>query len=116
MDVHGSYRTVHAKDVRDTHNLIHINGLPHYYRERSPLWDWDDSSSSGAVFEPQYPCGLHVRPVGHDTISRLGHDHVLKLQRLARIFEGPIEIFGFEDAHEVYNESREDRWEFKVNS
>jgi hypothetical protein len=64
VGIDGSYRTVHVKDVRETHRLIYSNGLPYYYREKSELWDWDDDV---AMFEPQYPSGLLIQAKHPDT-------------------------------------------------
>lgn len=105
MDLHGSYRTVHAKDVRHTHNLIHIDGKPYYYREKSEIWDWDQSCGGEAVFEPQYPNGLLVQPSGdRDTSPCLDSDRIQKLQRLAKLYQGPVHIAGFSNAVEVNRE------------
>lgn len=105
MDLHGSYRTVHAREVRQTHNLICIDGRPHYYRQRSALWDWDDSSTDSVVFEPQYPKGLLVYPAQDSKAGQcLASDRVRKLKSLAEVFEGPIQVSRFANAIEVNEE------------
>lgn len=88
----GSYRTVHAKDVRETHNLMYHNGQPYYYREKSELWDWEDDE---VVFEPQYPSGMLVRArTSAEGIKVLTPDQLNKLQQLAQL-QGPIKVVGF---------------------
>ena len=52
VGVVGSYQTVNAKDVRETHDLIHKNGSPYYFREKSEQWDFGDDE---IVYEPCYP-------------------------------------------------------------
>lgn len=58
LGINGSYRTVHMKDVRETHHLIHLNGLPYYYREKLELRDCDEDI---AMFGPQYSRCLLIR-------------------------------------------------------
>ncbi|KAJ6155793.1 hypothetical protein N7470_006359 [Penicillium chermesinum] len=57
----GVYRTAHAEDVRDTHELIYKNGQPYYYREKSEIFDWKADGLS-VEFEHLYPCGVIIRP------------------------------------------------------
>ena len=61
VGVDGSFRTVHAEEVRDTHDLVYRNCRPYHFRERSDLFDFDKIS---VEFEHLYPCGLVIRPVG----------------------------------------------------
>ena len=99
LSLDGSYTTVHAKDVRDTHNLIHKYGRPYYYRERSDLWDWEDEE---VVFDPVYPNTLLVYPM-----ANLGREKALavaqveKLKELRAVHKGPVEVIGFENAAPV---------------
>lgn len=96
----GSYRTVHAKDVRDTYTLIYHNDQPFFYREKSELWDWEDNI---AVFEPQYPNALLVYPRANlDQNPLLEAEHIAKLQQLAEIRKGPIEVVGFGNSTDVF--------------
>lgn len=97
VGIDGSYRTVHAKEVREIHRLIYIDGLPYYHREKSDLWDWEKDI---AVFEPQYPRGLLVRP--NSTIQSkewtLEPYHIYKLQKLVDVYCGPIVVTGFHNS------------------
>lgn len=99
MGLDGSYRTVHAKDVKDTHTLVEHNGQPFYYRERSDLWDWNDE---GVTFEPQYPSGILVRRqsrvAGPQTLTE---PQLEKLRQLAKIQEAPVTIMGFTNAADL---------------
>ncbi|KAL8885450.1 MAG: hypothetical protein Q9215_006690 [Flavoplaca cf. flavocitrina] len=55
MDIHGSYRTVHAREVRKTHNLVYVDGRPQYYRQKSSLWDWEESRTGNTVVNLNIP-------------------------------------------------------------
>ncbi|KAJ5664905.1 Pyoverdine biosynthesis [Penicillium maclennaniae] len=57
VGVDGSYRTVHAEDVRYTHDLIYKNGQPFYFREKSDLFNWAEDGVS-VKFEHLYPADL----------------------------------------------------------
>ncbi|RDL33854.1 Uncharacterized protein BP5553_08222 [Venustampulla echinocandica] len=101
VGIDGSYQTIHAKNARQTHNLIEVDGLPHYYREKSGLWDWEDDN---AVFEPQYPNGMLVRPLRQTKGDSqfLQVHHILKLRKLASIYQGPIKVIGFANSMQVF--------------
>ncbi|KAJ5626626.1 hypothetical protein N7528_004053 [Penicillium herquei] len=64
----GTYRTVHAENVRETHDLIHKNGRPYFFRERSDIFDWAADGLS-VKFEHLYPCGLIIRPSDIDNVN-----------------------------------------------
>ena len=67
VGVDGSFKTVHAADMRDTHDVILQNGRPHHLWEKSDLRNFGDVKVD---FEHLYPCGLIVRPaVGADIAS-----------------------------------------------
>ena len=92
VGIDGSYRTVHAKEVRDTHKLIYRNDRPYYYRERSELWDWDDDK---VEFEPQYPGGVLVHPrAGLEGRMELTAAQLDKLRQLAEL-QSPVTVSGF---------------------
>lgn len=88
VGVNGSYSTVHAKDVRDTHTLMQLGGRPFYYREKSELWDWADEQ---IVFEPQYPRGTLIYPAENTT--ELASWQLKKLRKLAQL--QPVKVAGF---------------------
>ncbi|PVH95939.1 hypothetical protein DM02DRAFT_476428, partial [Periconia macrospinosa] len=98
----GSYSTVHSKNVRETHTLVHrddAEATPHYYREKSSLWDWEDSD---VVFEPQYPNRLVVRPrrsLAEAVAKNLSSQQIEKLKELMTVHTaGPVIVEGFTNA------------------
>ncbi|KAF2488791.1 Clavaminate synthase-like protein [Lophium mytilinum] len=56
----GSFRTVHADEVRDTHELMYRDRRPYYYREKSRLYDF---GTTNVKFEYLYPCGLIIHGI-----------------------------------------------------
>lgn len=100
----GSYSTVHRKNVQNTHNLVHRDdeeSSPHYFREKSELWDWEDS---GVVFEPQYPNRLVVRParLAGQAAKTLSQLQLEKLDKLVALHTaGPVVVTGFTNADAV---------------
>ncbi|KAF2805280.1 Clavaminate synthase-like protein [Mytilinidion resinicola] len=62
VGVDGSFRTVHADEVRDTHELMYRDGRPYYYREKSPLYDLG-ATTLKVEFEYLYPCGLIIHGI-----------------------------------------------------
>ena len=92
----GSFKTVHAADLRDTHEVVLQNGHPHHLREKSDLWDFGDVK---VEFEHLYPCGMIIRPaVTADTASSpsLRDIDVLKVRKLAEL-QSPVILRGFAD-------------------
>jgi len=91
VGVDGEYRSVHAKDVRETHDLIAKDGRAWCFRERSHLFALGDE----VEIEHLYPWGIEVRPRAA-TAGRLGPVAEGKLRRLARL--QPVNVVGFIDA------------------
>ncbi len=92
----GSFKTVHAADVRDTHEVVLQNGHPHHLREKSDLWDFGDVK---VEFEHLYPCGMIIRPaLTADTASppSFRNIDVLKVRKLAEL-QSPVILRGFAD-------------------
>ncbi|KAK4233577.1 pyoverdine dityrosine biosynthesis [Achaetomium macrosporum] len=89
----GAYRAVHAKDVRETHELVMKDGRPWCFRECSDLFDLGDDVD----IEHLYPCGVEIRPraawVGD--ARRLGRGAMEKVRRLAML--QPVRLVGFAD-------------------
>ncbi|TDZ26084.1 Spore wall maturation protein DIT1 [Colletotrichum orbiculare MAFF 240422] len=56
VDVHGNFKTGHVGVWRDTHELVHRNGQPYFFREKSDLYSWD----AQVEFEHLYRGGLVV--------------------------------------------------------
>ncbi|MCJ1378565.1 hypothetical protein MMC17_001664 [Xylographa soralifera] len=96
--IDGSYRTVHAADVALTHDLVHHNGRPYCFREKSDLYNWGETKVS---FEHLYPCGLIVRP-STDTIGQcsLRNIDMAKLRALAE-YQSPIIARGFAETTDL---------------
>ncbi|KAL0263384.1 hypothetical protein SLS55_002364 [Diplodia seriata] len=95
----GSYSTVHSKSVRDTHVLVARDddaATPHFFREKSELWDWEDAD---VVFEPLYPNRLVVRPRRGVEAKSLSEEQIEKLAKLRAVHTaGPVEVVGFANA------------------
>lgn len=95
VGVDGSYQTVHAKDVRETHDLVSTNGSPCYFREKSEQWDFGDDD---IVCEPRYPNQTVVRPVRMELlgVKSLSASQLKKLAALkAAHTAGPVVAIGF---------------------
>ena len=92
VGVDGSFRTVHAEDVRETHDLVLRNGQPHHFREKSYLYDF---GTTEVQFEHLYPCGLIIRPAG-SSVGRLSFRDVdmSKVRKLAE-HQSPVILRGF---------------------
>ncbi|MCJ1436518.1 hypothetical protein MMC27_005897 [Xylographa pallens] len=97
VGIDGSYRTVHAADVALTHDLVHHNGRPYCFREKTDLYNWGEMKVS---FEHLYPCGLIVRP-STDTVgpSSLRDIDMEKLRGLAE-YQSPVIARGFAEITE----------------
>ncbi|KAJ5488389.1 Pyoverdine biosynthesis [Penicillium expansum] len=72
--------------------LVQKNGQPWYYRYKSPLYSW----SQPVEFEPLYPCGLMIRPVG--TMSAKDVDMRIVRELAQEI--SPVILRGFEDTRD----------------
>ncbi|KAI9933125.1 hypothetical protein MW887_007596 [Aspergillus wentii] len=92
----GTYRTVHAEDVRETHDLIYKNGRPYHFRERSELFDWM-ADGLCVKFEHLYPCGLIIRPGDIDDARPRPSIRDLPMQKVRHLSNGlsPIVLRGF---------------------
>ena len=94
VGIDGSFKTVHAGDVKDTHDLIFRNGQPSHFREKSDLWDFGDTR---VEFEHLYPTGLIIRPAGggQGQLSLREFD-IMKLRKFAEV-QSPVVLRGFAD-------------------
>lgn len=81
---------MHAKDVRETHNLVHQEGRPYFYREKSGLWDWE---ADDVVFRPLYPRGVLVSPADTSKRRTLTSGELEKLNQLSRL--QPVRVMNF---------------------
>lgn len=72
--------------------LVYEDGRPSYFRERSPLFQWN--TSTPVKFEPLYPCGVMIQPAeGHKALSIQDID-ASKVRGLAE-HNSPIILRGF---------------------
>ncbi|KAI0411732.1 Pyoverdine/dityrosine biosynthesis protein-domain-containing protein, partial [Xylaria grammica] len=93
VDSDGSYRTVYPDQIRDTHELIYKDGQPYFFREKSELFDWNDSGLQ-VTFEHLYPGGIIIRPAHRPTSMRL--IPMQKVRHLSNNFS-PIILRGFQE-------------------
>lgn len=97
LSVDGSYSTVVAKDVRESHDLVLKDGRGYYFREKSDLWSLSQVDAEVAI-EPRYPNRLIVRPARAEMygIQQFSASQMEKLQALrASHTAGPIEVRDF---------------------
>ncbi|KAK2044695.1 pyoverdine/dityrosine biosynthesis protein [Colletotrichum somersetense] len=101
VSLDGGYRSLHAKDVRDTHDLVMKDGRPWCFREKSELFDLGED----VEIEHLYPTGIEVRPrENHEGDLKLDVAVREKLVRLARL--QPVRVIGFENAPEFVVEGQ----------
>lgn len=101
VGVDGSYRTVPAKDVRDSHDLIMKDGRGYYFREKSDVWDLSDGGATDVVIEPHYPHRLVVKPACAELygVQALSPLQLRKLSALRVAHtSGPVQAVGFANA------------------
>ncbi len=97
VGVDGSFRTVHAGDVRETHDLVYKDGRAYHFREKSPLYDFGEIK---VTFEHLYPCGLVIRPINN--IETRPSFRVLDMEKLRKLAEvqSPVILRGFAEPSE----------------
>ncbi|KAJ3943202.1 uncharacterized protein N0V96_007437 [Colletotrichum fioriniae] len=95
VSLDGGYRSLHAKDVRDTHDLVMRDGRPWCFREKSELFDLGED----VEIEHLYPTGIEVRPReetnGEVKLNEAAREKLVKLAQLQ-----PVTVVGFENAPE----------------
>ncbi|MCJ1467851.1 hypothetical protein MMC07_006476 [Pseudocyphellaria aurata] len=97
VGIDGSFKTVHAEDVRDTHDLVFRNGKPYCFREKSNLYDFGKTK---VEFEHLYPCGLIIRPSGESSRQPSLRDvDMQKVRHLAEL-QSPVVLRGFAETTE----------------
>ncbi|KAI2793532.1 Isocyanide synthase xanB [Penicillium oxalicum] len=94
----GSYRTAHAEDVRQTHDLVCKNGQPYLFRERSGIFDWHENGLS-VEFEHLYPCGIIIRPADADNLHGRPSISEIPMHKVRRMSNtmSPVILRGFAD-------------------
>ncbi|KAL8830172.1 MAG: hypothetical protein Q9170_005858 [Blastenia crenularia] len=94
VGVDGSFRTVHAASVRETHDLVCQDGRPYFFREKSPLFDFGETKIE---FEHLYPTGLIIRPAnGEGSAPSYREVDLQKVRKLAETLS-PVVLRGFAD-------------------
>ncbi|KAH7372296.1 putative pyoverdine/dityrosine biosynthesis protein [Pyrenochaeta sp. MPI-SDFR-AT-0127] len=99
VELDGSYRTVHASEVRDTYELVRDeNGRPSHYRARSDMFDWHNDGLD-VMFDHLYPTGIIIRPVPSlaNETSPAPSISKLPMQKVRRLSQthSPIVLRGF---------------------
>ncbi|KAF4208138.1 hypothetical protein CNMCM8927_001157 [Aspergillus lentulus] len=97
----GTFRTVHAEDVRETHELVYKNGQPYYFREKSKLFNWVEDGLR-VKFEHLYPCGLVIRPSDVDDSRPPPSIRDLPMHKVRQLSNGlsPVVLRGFRETLE----------------
>ncbi|KAF5024489.1 hypothetical protein F66182_3429 [Fusarium sp. NRRL 66182] len=80
-------------DSDETLELVHDNGRPSYYREKSPLLSWAEDKG-GIVVDPIYPAGLCIRPANGAGALTLDDIDTKKVRQLAELVS-PVVLKGF---------------------
>ncbi|KZL78855.1 pyoverdine dityrosine biosynthesis protein [Colletotrichum incanum] len=102
VSLDGGYRSLHAKDVRDTHDLVMKDGRPWCFREKSELFDLGED----VEIEHLYPTGIEVRPrEDQEEDVKLDEAAREKLVKLAKL--QPVRVVGFENAPEFVVEGQQ---------
>ncbi|KAF2278852.1 putative pyoverdine/dityrosine biosynthesis protein [Westerdykella ornata] len=98
IELDGSYRTVHASEVRDTHDLVYVNGRPSHFRAKSDIFDWK-ADGLDVTFRHQYPTGIYIRPANvsaEKPAPSIRDLPMKKVRKLSQTFS-PIVLRGFRE-------------------
>lgn len=93
VDVRGNFKTAHVRDLRNTHDVVYKYGRPYFFRERSPLYQWEAKVEFGHL----YGGGLVVYNVDSDGSTEhksLSDADRAKLASLA-LLQGSVRMKGF---------------------
>ncbi|MCJ1317819.1 hypothetical protein MMC15_003146 [Xylographa vitiligo] len=93
VGIDGSFRTIHADEGREAHDVIMRDGKPYHFREKSDLWDFGGTK---VTFEHLYPCGLIIRPADPTVKPSLSEVNMKKVRGLAE-HQSPVVLRGFAD-------------------
>ncbi|OLN95253.1 Spore wall maturation protein DIT1-like protein 3 [Colletotrichum chlorophyti] len=72
------------------YELVHEDGRPSYFREKSDLYQW----KSEVTFEPQYPCGIIIRPAAGPKKLSIHDVDAHRVRALAQV-NSPVIMRGF---------------------
>ncbi|KAI9899708.1 hypothetical protein N3K66_006169 [Trichothecium roseum] len=110
LNLDGSLVTGYAEEFAKTHDLVHRHGRPHHFREKSPLFDWSDSGLGDVDFEPNFPCGLIIRPAASSSDSSAAPPsaRLIPMQKVRdlSVTMSPVVLRGFSDTldEQLYTE------------
>jgi hypothetical protein len=79
VELDGTYRTGHAAEFQDTHDLIYQGGSPHHFRARSELFDW---GRLDVDFDFVYPRGVVIRAKRDPTEARRSCDGIITISKI----------------------------------
>lgn len=91
----GTVTTGHREQFAadDTFELIHEQGRPSYFREKSPLLSWGEAKG-GIICEPVYPAGMIIRPAAGRNKMSMEDIDAEKVRGLAEV-NSPVVLRGF---------------------
>jgi hypothetical protein len=92
VELDGAYRTAHVSEVRDTHDLVCVNGRPSHYCAKTDLFDWK-ADGLDVEFKFLYPTGLRITAKNGASIRDLPAQ---KVRKLANNFS-PVLLSGFNE-------------------
>jgi hypothetical protein len=90
VELDGTYRTAHVSEVRDTYDLVCVNGRPSHYCAKTDMFDWK-AEGLDVDFKFLYPTGLRI--TSKDGAS-FGDIPAQKARKLANSFS-PVILRGF---------------------
>lgn len=92
----GEIKTGRSREFRKLYEVVMKHGRPYYFRERSPMYEWETE----VEFQHDYD-GLTVKNPSQ-RVQRLGRDDRLKLARLIVQYQTKsVRVEGFEVANDV---------------
>ncbi|KYK61109.1 pyoverdine/dityrosine biosynthesis protein [Drechmeria coniospora] len=80
-------------DNDESMELVHENGRPSFFREKSPLWSWGEDKG-GISCEPIYPNGWILKPAKGANTMKIDDIDATKVRALSEI-ASPIILRGF---------------------
>ncbi|KAI1072912.1 hypothetical protein LB507_008975 [Fusarium sp. FIESC RH6] len=91
----GTIRTGMRSEFENDSNLelVHENGRPSFFREKSPLFSWAEDKG-GISVSPMYPSGLTIRPTNGPGCLTLDDIDTQKVRALSEI-NSPVVLKGF---------------------
>lgn len=99
IELDGTYRTVHASEVRDTHELVYVNERPSHYRAKSDIFNWK-ADGLEVTFQHLYPCGMYIRPASATTDNPTTSIRTIPMQKVRKLAQtfSPVVLRGFSNS------------------